>query len=154
MLTAKQRAFADEYLTDANATQAAIRAGYSQRTAYSQGQRLLKNVEVKARIEEQQAEIRERNAVTVDSITQIHLDAIEIAREQKAPNVMTTAANNLAKLHGLITDKSKVDAKVEGSHDDWVRKVLYVAPDGTYAGGREIHGKGGRGEKTNEGRPH
>lgn len=50
--TDKQQRFIDEYLVDLNATQAAIRAGYSERTAYSQGQRLLKNVEVSARIEE------------------------------------------------------------------------------------------------------
>lgn len=50
--TDKQQMFIDEYLVDLNATQAAIRAGYSEKTAYSQGQRLLKNVEVHARIEE------------------------------------------------------------------------------------------------------
>lgn len=49
-LTAKQQAFVDEYLIDRNATQAAIRAGYSAKTAYSQGQRLLKNVEVLAAV--------------------------------------------------------------------------------------------------------
>lgn len=52
-MNAKQRKFADEYLIDCNATQAAIRAGYNEKTAYSQGQRLLKNVEVKAYIDEQ-----------------------------------------------------------------------------------------------------
>lgn len=50
-LTPKQQRFCDEYLIDLNATQAAIRAGYSEKTAYSQGQRMLKNVEVKAYIE-------------------------------------------------------------------------------------------------------
>lgn len=44
--------FCREYLVDLNATQAAIRAGYSEKTAYSQGQRLLKNVEVIARVKE------------------------------------------------------------------------------------------------------
>lgn len=52
-MTKKQRIFADEYLIDFNATRAAIRTGYNERTAYSQGQRLLKNVEVKAYIDEQ-----------------------------------------------------------------------------------------------------
>lgn len=52
-MTEKQMRFCDEYLTDMNATQAAIRAGYSEKTAYSQGQRLLKNVEVKSYIDEQ-----------------------------------------------------------------------------------------------------
>lgn len=52
-LTERQKKFCDEYLIDYNATQAAIRAGYNKKTAYSQGQRLLKNVEVKAYIDEQ-----------------------------------------------------------------------------------------------------
>ena len=52
-MTAKQKKFCDEYLIDCNATQAAIRAGYKEKTPYSQGQRLLKNVEVKTYIDEQ-----------------------------------------------------------------------------------------------------
>jgi len=44
-LNDKQKLFYKEYLVDSNATQAAIRAGYSKKTAYSQGQRLLKHVE-------------------------------------------------------------------------------------------------------------
>ncbi|WP_342512266.1 terminase small subunit [Sporosarcina sp. FSL K6-1522] len=51
-LSAKQEMFCKEYMIDLNATQAAIRAGYSERTAYSQGQRLLKHVEVLARVKE------------------------------------------------------------------------------------------------------
>jgi phage terminase small subunit len=45
-MTPKQQRFADEYLIDMNATQAAIRAGYSENSAYAQGQRLLKKAEV------------------------------------------------------------------------------------------------------------
>lgn len=50
-LTAKQHRFAEEYLIDLNATQAAIRAGYSRRTAYSIGHDTLKEPEVAAIIE-------------------------------------------------------------------------------------------------------
>lgn len=46
-MTPKQERFAREYLIDLNATQAAIRAGYSEHTAASQGERLLRNVEVR-----------------------------------------------------------------------------------------------------------
>lgn len=56
-LTDKQLRFIDEYLIDCNATQAAIRAGYSEKTSYSIGQRLLKNVEVHTRIDERQKEL-------------------------------------------------------------------------------------------------
>ena len=50
-LTTKQQRFVEEYCVDWNCTQAAIRAGYSEDTAYSQGSRLLKNVEVRAAID-------------------------------------------------------------------------------------------------------
>ena len=52
-LTTKMRAFVEAYC--GNATEAALEAGYSPKTAYSQGQRLLKNVEVKAAIAARQA---------------------------------------------------------------------------------------------------
>jgi phage terminase small subunit len=61
-MTPKQEAFAREYLIDLNATQAAIRAGYSEATAYSAGQRALKDVEVAAAI----AERRQKLAATVE----------------------------------------------------------------------------------------
>jgi phage terminase small subunit len=51
-LTDKQEAFVREYLVDLNATQAAIRAGYSEKTAQVQSSRLLSNVMVRARIDE------------------------------------------------------------------------------------------------------
>ena len=50
-MTNRQARFVSEYLFDLNATQAAIRAGYSTRTAYSIGQRLLKNVEIQQAIQ-------------------------------------------------------------------------------------------------------
>lgn len=54
VLSEKAFRFVQEYLIDLNATKAAERAGYSLKTAYSQGQRLLKNVEVLSAIEEAQ----------------------------------------------------------------------------------------------------
>jgi phage terminase small subunit len=51
-LTDKQEMFCREYLVDLNATQAAIRAGYSEKTANEQGARLLANVSVAKRIAE------------------------------------------------------------------------------------------------------
>lgn len=52
-MTKKQQRFCEEYLIDLNATQAAIRAGYSAKTAYSLGNELLKKPEIKKYIEEQ-----------------------------------------------------------------------------------------------------
>lgn len=53
-LTDKQQRFVDEYLIDLNATQAAIRAGYSEKTAYSVGHENLKKPEIQKAIQEAQ----------------------------------------------------------------------------------------------------
>ena len=64
-LNEKQKRFCEEYLIDLNATQAAIRAGYSEKTAYTIGQKLTKKSEVKAYIEEKIATLKnERTADT------------------------------------------------------------------------------------------
>lgn len=60
MLTPKQQRFVSEYLRDLNATQAAIRAGYSAKTAGAQGSRLLTNVEIAAAVESGRAKQLER----------------------------------------------------------------------------------------------
>lgn len=65
-LNPKQQKFVDEYLVDLNAKQAAIRAGYSERTAEQQGSRLLSNVKVSAAIREAKAERSERTKIDAD----------------------------------------------------------------------------------------
>ncbi len=67
-LTPKQERFTEEYLIDLNATQAAIRAGYSVRTANEQGSRLLSNVSVRARIDEALAERSRRTGINQDRV--------------------------------------------------------------------------------------
>ena len=69
-LNEKQRRFAAEYLIDLNATQAATRAGYSKKTAYSQGQRLLKHAEVQEAIQEGQRARAARTGITQDRVLQ------------------------------------------------------------------------------------
>lgn len=67
-LTDMQARFCEEYLVDLNATAAAERAGYSAKTARSQGQRLLTNVDIAARIKHLQAGVSRRTKVTVDRV--------------------------------------------------------------------------------------
>ena len=55
-ITPKQQRFVDEYLIDLNATQAAIRAGYSPKTANRKGNRLLSKVDIQQAIEQAKAE--------------------------------------------------------------------------------------------------
>lgn len=66
----KRARFIAEYLIDLNATQAAERAGYSRKTAYSQGQRLLKNAEIQRAIARAQAERSARTGISQDRVLQ------------------------------------------------------------------------------------
>lgn len=80
-LTAKQKRFIEEYLIDLNATQAAIRAGYSPKTANEQGARLLANVSVRACIDRALAERSRRTGINADLVL---LELARIARVNPA----------------------------------------------------------------------
>jgi phage terminase small subunit len=67
-LTPKQRLFIKEYLVDLNATQAAIRAGYSVYTANEQGSRLLANVSIKSAIKEEMDKRAKRTEIDIDRV--------------------------------------------------------------------------------------
>lgn len=67
-LTPKQKRFVEEYLIDLNATQAAIRAGYSPDTANEQGSRMLANVSIRAHIDRAMAERSKRTGVNADRV--------------------------------------------------------------------------------------
>lgn len=67
-INAKQSRFVDEYLIDLNATQAAIRAGYSAKTAGAQGFVLLKNAEIAAEIARRQKKRAKRTEITQDRV--------------------------------------------------------------------------------------
>lgn len=111
-LTPRQHRFIDEYLIDLNATQAAIRAGYSAKTAEQQGPRLLGNVGVAAAIKAAQAKRAEKLELTAASIAK---QLIAIADKAKAYgsvsglNVARQALMDVAKLNGLIVEKQAID---------------------------------------------
>lgn len=67
-LTPKQEAFCREYLVDLNATQAAIRAGYSPKTAHMMGHENLKKPEMAAFIQKEMTERAGRTEITADRV--------------------------------------------------------------------------------------
>ena len=111
-LNPKQAAFVREYQKDRNATQAAIRAGYSEKTARSQGQRLLTYVDIAEAIDAAAAQHAERCDITVDSLTK-ELEADRgLARTSKQASAAITATMSIAKLHGLDIERSEVNLEV------------------------------------------
>lgn len=69
-MTKKQKRFVEEYLIDLNATQAAIRAGYSPKTANEQGAQNLAKLSIRAAIDKAQAERSRRTGINQERVVQ------------------------------------------------------------------------------------
>lgn len=110
-MTGKQKAFTVEYMKDKNATQAAIRAGYSAKTAYSMGVQLLKNVEVKQAIEELQNAAQVKAGITVEKIVE---RINRIAEDPAATNKDKLKADELlGKYLGMFTERVEMKGQIE-----------------------------------------
>jgi len=86
----RQLRFVEEYLVDLNATQAAIRAGYSFKTANKIGPKLLVNVGIQSAIQKAQLARSERTQITVDKVLEdielIKLNAMQQEEDGKMIN--------------------------------------------------------------------
>lgn len=107
-MTPKQELFVLEYRKDLNATKAAIRAGYSKKTASSIGERLLRNVEVKAAIEK----------ATVKQLERAELSAARVLEEMRRlgfSNVknLFDAEGNLRPIHTLSDEDAACISGIE-----------------------------------------
>lgn len=122
-LTAKQQMFVAEYLIDLNATQAAIRAGYSKRTAEWQGPQLLGKTHVSAAIQQAMNERAKRIKRTADDvladILAVKNDAVQIVSDRDGNQVMADrgAALKALELEGkhykMFTDKLEHSGEVK-----------------------------------------
>ncbi len=124
-MTAKQKRFCNEYLIDCNATQAAIRAGYSAKTAYSVGQRMLKNVEVKKYIDEQFEKLKNDNIADTQEIMEYLTSVMRGEQKEQVPLMyydkqileeksasikeILKAAELLGKRYSLFTEKMELE---------------------------------------------
>lgn len=104
-LTKKQKVFVEEYLIDLNATQAAIRAGYSPDTAQEQSSRLLSNVMVKAAVDKAMAERSRRTGVNADRVL-LELAKIGFANITDVVDVDTAKVREDAKEEDLACIQS------------------------------------------------
>ena len=86
-LTAQQELFCEEYLTDLNGTQAAIRAGYSAKTAAATASRLLRNVNIQAHIQKRMDEKQDTLIAKQDEVLQT---LTRILRREESENVVVT----------------------------------------------------------------
>ena len=135
-LTQKQQRFVDEYIISGNATQAAIKAGYSDKYANTNANKLLQNTTIKSAIEKRNAEIKSEK--TAD-MTEVMEYLTSVMRGEQTESVATSkgvyddvevsakdrikAAELIGKRHGAWTDKKVISGDVQidvgmGDYDD------------------------------------
>ena len=129
-LTLKQQKFADEYIISGNATQSAIKAGYSEKYANTNAVNLLQNTTIKAYIEERLSELNSKKIADQQEVLEFFTAAMrgELTEPmaiglgdgvqqiiEVRPNIATrkSAAVELAKRYGLSTAKVDVNVKSE-----------------------------------------
>ena len=136
-LGAKQERFVEEYMVDINATQAAIRAGYSPKTAKEQGSRLLSNVNVSAAIAILRAEQSKRTGITADRVLEemakvgfanitdvVSLDEAAVKRGSHADD---TAAIQSIKVKRILTEEGDTILEREVKLHDKIKSLDLIA---------------------------
>lgn len=109
-MTEKQKRFCDEYLISLNATQAAIKAGYSPEGAGRNADRMMKNDEIKAYISERLEQLHSERTATAAEVMEF---LTEVMRdEDESPVSRLKAAELLGKRFGLFTDKLNVEGNI------------------------------------------
>ncbi len=118
-LNPKQTRFVAEYLIDLNATQAAIRAGYSKRTAQEQGSRLLSNVIVAAAVDAGIAKRAGKLEITAEKVL-ADIEATRLAASLVAQHATAIRASELQGKHiGMFVDRTEqnINATVHNAVD-------------------------------------
>lgn len=111
-LTDKQKRFCEEYLVDLNATQAAFRAGYSRKTAYSIGDENLKKPEIREYLQELIDQRSERTGITADTVLK-ELERIALSDAEITGKEKIKALELLGKHLGLFTEQNGTPGEQE-----------------------------------------
>lgn len=110
ILTPRQARFIEEFLVDANGTQAAIRAGTAPAGAHVWACRTLKDPKVAAELKRRQEADSERLQVSRESVVIKLQAAYELAAEMQEPAAMVSAARELGRLFGFY---APIQARVD-----------------------------------------
>ena len=123
-LTPKQQRFVEEYLIDLNATQSAIRAGYSEKTAEQQGYQLLQKTSVLKAIEEAKNQVSKRTELTVDMVVNGLLKEAQDYAEGSTQSARVSAWAHLGKHLGMFKEKVEMTG-ANGGPIDLSLKVVF-----------------------------
>lgn len=112
MLTVKQKAFADEYIKSGNATKAAKKAGYSEKTAEVIGYENLRKPEIAAYIAERMAKIDEERIASADEVLRFYSSVMrgEMSDQfglEASLDTRIKAADSLMKRYAVSADRNK-----------------------------------------------
>jgi phage terminase small subunit len=106
-MTPRQNRFVQEYLVDRNGAAAAVRAGYSVRSAKQIAYELLARPEVAAAVQEGEAKVAAMAELTRERVLAGLREAIELARERQDPAAMITAWREIGKLIGAYAPRTQ-----------------------------------------------
>ena len=107
-LTEKQKKFVDYYIELGNATQAAIKAGYSSKYANTNASKLLQNTTIKSYIDERLSQLASERIVSAEEVLEF-LSSV-MRNEQKEEVLKGVGMGEQAKTHIEVSAKDRVKA--------------------------------------------
>lgn len=103
----KQKRFCEEYLVDCNATQAAIRTGYSKKTARAVGQRLLTNVDIKKYIDQQLQKLKNEKIADAQEVLEYLTSVMRGKQKEQVPLLVGEGVQKLVQKDISAKDRLK-----------------------------------------------
>lgn len=139
-LTAKQRAFVEEFLKDLNGTQAVLRAGYKTKHPNRIAFQLMEKPEIRLAIDGLRAERTKNSDVTKDYVLRKIMRTLESAEQADNYNAVLRAAELLAKHLGMFVERTEISGpdggaikteQIQREADDFISQINKVAKNST-----------------------
>lgn len=127
-LNARQKAFCEFYVASGNATESAMKAGYSEKTARSIGQRLLTNVDIQSYIKELNIKIENNRIADIKEVKEFWTEVLR--NDDAKMQDRLKASEYIAKTNGAFLEKVEVKGEVKtnplsGLTTEEIKRVVF-----------------------------
>lgn len=122
-LTIKQKKFVEEYIISGNATEAALKAGYSKKTSYSIGNENLKKPEIIAALRAKEEELKSKKIASQEEVLEYLTSILRGEQEEKTLIGTGKGAQRITNIEVSAKDRIKAAELIGKRYGTWTDKI-------------------------------